>query len=1217
VLRPAVDSGLDTMSATGTVKLLVKSSGAPSAAGLGLGLGAAGMTVKPLMPSVDAAALGAAGKLGIGAVAGAQWYQVGLPAWQGSVWDACHAVAKQPGLGAAGGTVQFVEPDLQQQWPFRAPPERTTAFAADAVKAAEQNKDYPRGAIDDWFRDDQHGQFNAALAGLAAVPPVVRVAHLDTGYDPKHNALPQNLRTDLAKSFVEDTPTNSAADTSSGILNNLGHGTGTMSILAGRDPADRTKTIGAAPFVEVVPIRVANRVVLFSNSAIAQALNYVHSLCDNEKTRIHVVTMSMGGVASQAWADAINALYEKGVFVVTAAGNNFANAPTHYVVYPARFKRVVAACGAMANFQPYADLALTLMAGNYGPASLMTEAIAAYTPNTPWARFGASGIVDHDGGGTSAATPQVAAAAALWIAKNQAAWKAYPQDWMRVEAIRKALFSSAGATPKNPDHFGNGLLKAKDALSVVPAAASLKKVDPDDVSLGWFKAITGLGVAAGGGATASQRMLELEAAQLLQSGGYEMKVPDGPLAPADRDKLKSALANDPRASRALRAALGSGAAPAQVRKGQSAAAALLTKPADAQSRPADFSATFQKLQTAGAVAPDTAKPPRRKLRVFAYDPALGAQMDTVGINQAVLDIKWEDLGPGPIGEYLEVVDVDPSSNACYAPVMLDAPYLLAQQGLAPSEGDPRFHQQMAYAVASRTIEFFERALGRVALWAPRRTRSPAGLDEQFVQRLRIYPHALRAANAYYSPEKKALLLGYFRAGAEDPLDNAPGSLVFASLSHDIIAHETTHALLDGLHRRYTEATNPDVLAFHEGFADIVALFQHFTMPEALKTQIARTRGDLAKQNLLGELAAQFGRAMGSYGALRDAIGSYEADANGKPVWTPRVPSPTDYATARAPDAYEPHALGALLVAAVFDAFLQVYKARTRDLIRLATGGTGVLPEGDIPADLTQRLAEEAAQIAAHCLEICVRALDYCPPVDITFGEYLRAIITADRDLAPEDPLCYRVAFASSFRARGITPPGVTSLTPDSLAWDPPPEGLSGLAAMLDTLSLHWDLRSQREDAWRMSHVNAVKVHAWLVDVLTDAERAMLGLTKHAGAQKMGDKDGQLGGIEVHSVRPARRIGPNRTSRADLIIEATQTWRDDNDASNIFRGGCTLIVNLDDTSASYLVRKRVDHSGRFGDQAAFRMTAALNTMRANFFDDEETHVETFAALHQAR
>ena len=75
----------------------------------------------------------------------------------------------------------------------------------------------------------------------------------------------------------------------------------------------------------------------------------------------------------------------------------------------------------------------------------------------------------------------------------------------------------------------------------------------------------------------------------------------------------------------------------------------------------------------------------------------------------------------------------------------------------------------------------------------------------------------------------------------------PGSVVFTAVSHDIVAHETTHALLDGLHRRYREATNVDVLAFHEAFADIVALFQHFTMPESLRDPNRKTRGDLKQR----------------------------------------------------------------------------------------------------------------------------------------------------------------------------------------------------------------------------------------------------------------------------------------------------------------------------------------------------------------------------------
>src|SRR5581483_10537629 len=164
-------------------------------------------------------------------------------------------------------------------------------------------------------------------------------------------------------------------------------------------------------------------------------------------------------------------------------------------------------------------------------------------------------------------------------------------------------------------------------------------------------------------------------------------------------------------------------------------------------------------------------------RVYAYDPSLGAKLDTISINEATLDIRWEDkLQPGPVGEYIEVVDVDPASQCCYAPVDLNHPYILTRSGLTPSEASPQFHQQMVYAVAMKTIDFFEKALGRVALWAPREvevaatqtaaTQSPATpvpanpapppnpappaaaplaaaqptTKMEYVPRLRIYPH---------------------------------------------------------------------------------------------------------------------------------------------------------------------------------------------------------------------------------------------------------------------------------------------------------------------------------------------------------------------------------------------------------------------------------------------------------------------------------------------
>src|SRR4029434_3628082 len=170
---------------------------------------------------------------------------------------------------------------------------------------------------------------------------------------------------------------------------------------------------------------------------------------------------------------------------------------------------------------------------------------------------------------------------------------------------------------------------------------------------------------------------------------------------------------------------------------------------------------------------------------------------------------------------------------------------------------------------------------------------------------------------YYSPLFVGLLFGYFEASATDPGDHVPGSRVYACISHDIVAHETTHAILDGMHRRFNEPTNPDVLALHEAFADIVALMQHFTIPELLQNEIRRTRGDVEAESMLGSLAVQFGRARGGRGALREAIGRM---VDGK--WTRLQPDPTELERR-----LMPHSRGAILVAAVFDAFIAIYKAR--------------------------------------------------------------------------------------------------------------------------------------------------------------------------------------------------------------------------------------------------------------------------------------------------
>lgn len=632
-------------------------------------------------------------------------------------------------------------------------------------------------------------------------------------------------------------------------------------------------------------------------------------------------------------------------------------------------------------------------------------------------------------------------------------------------------------------------------------------------------------------------------------------------------------------------------------------------------------------------------PPLRRLQTFAFDPDLSTRLETVSINRIVQMIPWEDLEPGPVGEYVEVVDVDPASDAVYPPIDLDQAYLIAQDGLSPSEGNPQFHQQMAYATAMSTILHFERALGRPILWASRQHGKGSGdSSDGYIHRLRIYPHALREANAYYSPNKVALLFGYFPATPADRSFGPSAGTVFTSLSHDIIVHETTHAILDGLHPRFAEPSNVDVLAFHEAFADIVAIFQHFTHPEVLRDQIARTRGELANQNLLAQLAQQFGQATGGRGALRDALGDYDRETG---EWTPKKPDPTALDRTR-----EPHARGALLVAAVFDAFLRIYKFRIADLLRIATAGTGVLPVGSIHPDLVNRLAAEASKSASHVLRICIRALDYCPPVDVTFGDYLRALITADVDMFPNDARSYRLAFIEAFRKYGIYPLDVRSLSEESLLWLPPVLTEEQAEIFSDAFSkrIAWSQltrTSDREGIFQNSRKNRGRFHGVITS--TDLRKCLpaLGLTMASDARASIYRKNNLPALEVHSIRPAYRYSETEGPMTDIVIELTQrrmgylsedsqksadTGNTVGNADFTFRGGCTMLVDMESGQIRYAIYKHVDSQRRLERQRRFLSRPYGLNLQATYFGDihrlyyenmgANIQPELFALVHRA-
>jgi hypothetical protein len=562
------------------------------------------------------------------------------------------------------------------------------------------------------------------------------------------------------------------------------------------------------------------------------------------------------------------------------------------------------------------------------------------------------------------------------------------------------------------------------------------------------------------------------------------------------------------------------------------------KPRHAAKRPPERPAPIPDIFTDTEIR----KPTIRPLNIYAFDPSVGR---FVGNSMTAL-VRYERLDPGPIGERFAVIDYDGTNKTFYEPIKFDDARVTIGTGLEPSESDPRFHQQMVYAVACETLQRFEYALGRRIHWrGGKRADGDMPVPRGASLRLNLHPHAMCQANAFYSPAAHAVLFGYFKASRTQPGRNLPGQTIFTCLSHDIIAHEVTHAIVDGIRRYFSEPTNIDVPAFHEAFADLAALFLHFSHEDALLDTLQKTGGklfayqlkpdaevdgngpmiqaQLASPNPLIELALQFGEAAGMRGGLRSALGT-PPNSNDIKIKT------------------EPHDRGAILVAAVFDAYFTIYTRRTSELFRIFRAGGGAMSPADLPGPLATRLAAEASHTAEHFFTICARAIDYCPPVDITFGDFLRALLTASLDKHPTDPDGVRDALMQAFRLRGIVAEGARSFSEESLCW---PKVASGKLPSVAGL--------------QFGDPNG----------LTKTEKDINGDVLCAYAKKYGHRmglDPDAAPIQAPSFHPMFHKFQDGRLYVDLVVELVQTVERpfDDEALGTFpmRNGVTLLISQD-------------------------------------------------------
>jgi hypothetical protein len=596
------------------------------------------------------------------------------------------------------------------------------------------------------------------------------------------------------------------------------------------------------------------------------------------------------------------------------------------------------------------------------------------------------------------------------------------------------------------------------------------------------------------------------------------------------------------------------------------------------------------------------RPVHRPLKVYAFDPSRSKNLGNI----MTVQVEYEPLMPGPCGKRVSVVDYDLSNDCFYEPVDLDDPAILIRGGLDPSESDPRFHQQMVYAVVNETLRRFEMGYGR------RLPSKSEGAPFARYDKLKVYPHAMQNSNAFYSSQAGALLFGYFRASGTATGPNLPGQTVFTCLSHDVVAHETAHAILERVRPHYSRPTNFDVPAFHEGFADLLALFHHFSYKEALRQTIQRTGGELHRfhmkpevqpgesgpviqseigaDNPLVELARQFGEATGMRAALRSALGT--------------APNTNDYRSTT-----EPHHQGSILVAAIFDAFFTVYLKRTVDLYRIYRAGGGGINPTELPAALADRIAAEASQTAEDLFNLCARALHYCPNVDITFGDFLRALITTQYELHVEDPYGYRDALMQAFRLRGILPSGVRFFSEDALRWNtldlPPCPGL----VLEDSGSQEKGAR----DANRQVLTDYIRTHAARLqfEPVRDLSNLKYSLALDPG---------YLRGIYYYRLRRNDELGYETD---DLFVVMHQRWSaplDREKKSSLPRfysavGGAVLVFAADGT-VRYAISKGLHDPARLATMRSAHASMEALGLTTNDKRFANMPALSFAAMHRS-
>ncbi|MFL6237072.1 MAG: hypothetical protein ACJ76N_28335 [Thermoanaerobaculia bacterium] len=321
---------------------------------------------------------------------------------------------------------------------------------------------------------------------------------------------------------------------------------------------------------------------------------------------------------------------------------------------------------------------------------------------------------------------------------------------------------------------------------------------------------------------------------------------------------------------------------------------------------------------------------------------------------------------GPVTRRVAVLDFDPAtgalaSGARYVPPKPGRKFGGYQTSDPVDIHSGPFIQVSAFATVLETMAMFEEpdALGRPLTWA---FEAP---------QLLVVPRAGEWANAFYERESHSLQF-FFITPAEE---GKPA--VYASLSRDIVAHETAHAILDGIVPTLYNSITPQSLGLHEAIADLTALLISFRSRKLRESVLDRTGGNLNDSTAFSAVAQEFALARdpGSKPKyLRNLFNHKTLDPNDTSLDADGHPNRIVR--------FEPHALSEVMSGALYAVFVRIY-----DSLKTTPGwstGKALFVAGD-------RLKRMA-----------LRTLDYLPPGEVSFADYGRAVLAADQAGHPKD-----------------------------------------------------------------------------------------------------------------------------------------------------------------------------------------------------------------------